>query len=208
MPPNTLAARLQSALDRKPGATKAALARACQVKGPSVVDWFNGKTLSLKGRSLVRAAAYLGVDPGWLATGSGSPGWTDIQHSVAGEPPPRWEVAQVLSLPPINSPLITWGENMHKDLPRKFRVAAPDDSMAPRVRAGELLEFDTSLQPRAGDGVLVRDDAGHHFFRIYRERRPGHWEAAALNPAFQGLDSERDGLHVLAVMTAVFQRWG
>lgn len=63
-------------------------------------------------------------------------------------------------------------------------------------------------QPRAGDGVLVRDDDGNHFFRIYRERRPGHWEAAALNPAFQALNSERDGLHVLAVMTAVFQRWG
>lgn len=91
---NTLAARLQAALDRKPGATKAALARACQVKGPSVVDWFNGKTLSLKGRSLVRAAAYLGVDAGWLATGSGSPGWTDAQHSFAGEPPARWEVAE------------------------------------------------------------------------------------------------------------------
>jgi hypothetical protein len=49
MASNTLAARLQAALDRKPNGTKAALARACQVKGPSVVDWFNGKTVSLKG---------------------------------------------------------------------------------------------------------------------------------------------------------------
>ena len=97
---------------------------------------------------------------------------------------------------------------MHKDMPQKFRVAAPDDSMAPRVRAGELLEFDTTLTPRPGDGVLVLDDAGTCYFRAYRERRPGHWEASAANPAFQALDSERDGLRVLAVMTAVFQRWG
>lgn len=97
---------------------------------------------------------------------------------------------------------------MDKDLPPQFRVAAPDDSMAPRVRKGELLELDTTLQPRAGDGVLVRDDAGHCYLRTYRERRPGHWEAAAVNPAFQALDSERDGLRVIAVVTAVFQRWG
>jgi len=136
------------------------------------------------------------------------PGWMDRQHLITGEPPPRWEVAQVLSLPPINSPLITWGENMHKDLPRKFRVAAPDDSMAPRVRAGELLEFDTSLTARPGDGVLVLDDAGRAYFRTFRQGRSGQWEAVAANPAFRELDSERDGLRVLAVMTAVFQRWG
>lgn len=207
MPPLTLAQRLKMAMERK-RISQAALARAVGIRQPSVADWLSGKTVSLRSKSVLKAAAALECDPGWLATGSGSPGWTDAQHSVAGEPPARWAVAQVLSLPPVYSPLITWGENMTKELPRKFRVAAPDDSMAPRVRTGELLEFDTSLQPRAGDGVLVRDDAGHHFFRIYRERRPGHWEAAALNPAFQALDSERDGLHVLAVLTAVFQRWG
>lgn len=135
-------------------------------------------------------------------------GWMDRQHLVAGEPAPHWEVAQVLSHAASNSPLITWGENMHKDLPQKFRVAAPDDSMAPRVRAGELLEFDTSLTPRPGDGVLVADDAGRCYFRTFREGRLGQWEAVAENRAFRELDSERDGLRVLAVMTAVFQRWG
>lgn len=137
------------------------------------------------------------------------PGWTPEQHSAGGLPPQSWLVAHEMSPPPYtDSPLITWGENMHKDLPQKFRVAAPDDSMAPRVRVGELLEFDASLTPRPGDGVLVRDDAGHLYFRAYREGRPGAWEAAALSPAFTPLDSQRDGLQVLAVLTAVFQRWG
>lgn len=98
---------------------------------------------------------------------------------------------------------------MHDDLPLRFRVAAPDEAMAPRVRAGELVEFERDLQPRAGDGVLVRDRAGNHYFRIYRLGRPGHWEAAPVNDAaFRALDSELHGLEVLAVMTAVFQRWG
>lgn len=97
---------------------------------------------------------------------------------------------------------------MNKDLPPRFRVAAPDDSMAPRVRAGEVLEFQTGLPPRPGDGVLVQDDAGHFYFRLYRERRPGHWEAHAISDAYQALDSQRDGLRVLAVLTAVYQRWG
>lgn len=97
---------------------------------------------------------------------------------------------------------------MNKDLPPRFRVAAPDDSMAPRVRAGEVLEFQTGLPARPGDGVLVQDDAGHFYFRLYRERRPGHWEAHAISDAYQALDSQRDGLRVLAVLTAVYQRWG
>lgn len=148
----------------------------------------------------------LGMPPKWLEM---PPGWTPEQHSPEGLPPQSWLVAHEMSPPPYtDSPLITWGENMHKDLPQKFRVAAPDDSMAPRVRVGELLEFDASLTPRPGDGVLVRDDAGHLYFRAYREGRPGAWEAAALNPAFTPLDSQRDGLQVLAVLTAVFQRWG
>lgn len=89
-----------------------------------------------------------------------------------------------------------------------LRVAAPDNSMAPRVRAGELLEFQTGLPPRPGDGVLVQDDVGNFYFRLYRERTPGHWEAHATSDAYQTLDSQRDGLRVLGVLTAVFQRWG
>lgn len=51
--------------------SKAALARACGVKSPSVADWFSGQTHSLEGSNLVRAADYLRVNPTWLATGRG-----------------------------------------------------------------------------------------------------------------------------------------
>lgn len=94
------------------------------------------------------------------------------------------------------------------DLPPLFRVAAPDDAMAPRVRAGQLVEFDRDAAPRPGDGVLVIDADGRPYFRVYRLRRPGHWEAQALNDAYSPLDSQRDQLQVAGVLTAVFARWG
>lgn len=97
-----------------------------------------------------------------------------------------------------------------KDLPTLFSVAMNDDSMAPRVRAGDKLVFNTSIanNPRPGDGVLVKDMADEVYFRLFRSGRQGHWEAHAMNPAYAALDSERDGLRILAVLTAVEARWG
>ena len=51
--------------------TQAELARAAKVKQPSVFAWFSGQTKSLKGESLLRAAAYLEVQALWLALGEG-----------------------------------------------------------------------------------------------------------------------------------------
>lgn len=92
-------------------------------------------------------------------------------------------------------------------LPTVFKLSAPDASMAPKVPQGTLVEFTRDMQPRPGDGVLVRDNAGHHFMRVYRERRPGHWEAYAINEAYRPLNSDDDDLTVVAVLTAVAARW-
>lgn len=92
-------------------------------------------------------------------------------------------------------------------LPDVFKLAAPDTSMAPKVPQGTMVEFTRSLQPRPGDGVLVKDRDGHHYVRVYREKRIGHWEAYAINDAYSPLDSQADGLTVVAVLTAVAGRW-
>jgi transcriptional regulator with XRE-family HTH domain len=75
---STLKDRVTRAFERRraiaaPGerVTQAALARAAGVKPPSVADWFNGKTHSLKGEVLLGAAAYLKVRPEWLGSGKG-----------------------------------------------------------------------------------------------------------------------------------------
>ncbi len=68
---STLADRLREALSDTSGATQADLARACGVRAPSVNDWFSGKTKSLRGATLIKAADFLSVHPLWLAEGKG-----------------------------------------------------------------------------------------------------------------------------------------
>jgi phage repressor protein C with HTH and peptisase S24 domain len=54
------------------------LARAVGVKPPSVSDWLSGKSKTMEGENLVRAAKFLKVNPTWLASGTG-----DIQQVPA-----------------------------------------------------------------------------------------------------------------------------
>ena len=51
--------------------SKAGLAKAAKVSAGAVGQWFDGHTKSIKGAALLRAANYLGVSPGWLASGVG-----------------------------------------------------------------------------------------------------------------------------------------
>jgi transcriptional regulator with XRE-family HTH domain len=76
-----LATRLQEAFNRK-GGTKKAFAEAVGVSPPAVNDWFSGKTQSIDGKNLIKAADYLGVSPEWLATGNGSSPSSDISEKT------------------------------------------------------------------------------------------------------------------------------
>ncbi|MFJ4349433.1 S24 family peptidase [Pseudomonas sp. NPDC089428] len=55
-----------------PKISQAALARACGIRPPSVNDWLSGKTKTIEGQNLLRAAEFLKVTPMWLATGKGA----------------------------------------------------------------------------------------------------------------------------------------
>lgn len=67
---STLADRLKSAM-ADAGLRQLDLARLCGVRPPSVNDWLSGKTRALRGVSLIKAAAALGVSEQWLAEGRG-----------------------------------------------------------------------------------------------------------------------------------------
>ncbi|MFD3300274.1 LexA family transcriptional regulator [Aquipseudomonas alcaligenes] len=69
---STLQERITKLLAGPPKISQAALARACGIKPPSVNDWVSGKTKSIEGENLLRAAAFLKVSPLWLATGRGA----------------------------------------------------------------------------------------------------------------------------------------
>lgn len=69
----TLAERLKYAMEVLPPkkVKGVELARAVGVKPPSVSDWLSGKSKTMEGENLLRAAKHLNVSPIWLATGSG-----------------------------------------------------------------------------------------------------------------------------------------
>ncbi|ENV53925.1 transcriptional regulator [Acinetobacter baylyi] len=71
----TLAERLKYAMEILPPKKikGVELARVVGVKPPSVSDWLSGKSRSMEGENLLRAAKFLDVNPVWLATGTGKP---------------------------------------------------------------------------------------------------------------------------------------
>ena len=83
------------------GISQADLARACKVKPPSVHGWLSGKAKFLRGENLLLAAAALGVNQQWLATGEGpmlpEPGETATHANTSPGPAIRGKV-----------PLISW----------------------------------------------------------------------------------------------------
>lgn len=108
----------------------------------------------------------------------------------------------------LSSPILEWGVLTMKTLPQAFKVAAPDDSMSPRLKQGQLAEFELGLEHRPGDGVLVKDAAGDCYIRRCRRARDG-WEAYAEDSdVFPPLPIGPAGLEVLAVLVGVHARWG
>lgn len=92
---NTLADRLKSAMNES-GVRQLDLARACGISAPSVNNWLSGKTRALKGVTLHKAAALLGVNELWLAEGIGPKSRTDTvgtENSAAIAP--TWPFREV-----------------------------------------------------------------------------------------------------------------
>ena len=120
----SLAQRLTNAMAIK-GISQAELARACNVKPPSVHGWLSGKAKFLRGENLLLAAAALGVSQQWLATGEGA------MQADAGSAP----VAIAPSQPPALSQALEVVVAALAKVPVDSRKAVADDlgllAMAP-----------------------------------------------------------------------------
>lgn len=68
---NSLKERIKEAMKGPPKTSGVALARACGVTAASVSDWRSGKTQTIEGSNLLKAAECLGVRAKWLAEGLG-----------------------------------------------------------------------------------------------------------------------------------------
>lgn len=106
----------------------------------------------------------------------------------------------------LDAPVLTWEKLMNTTLPQRFSVEVPDQALAPELITDDLVTVDCSVDPAAGDFVLCRDSFGFFYLREYRARRPGAWVAASLNPSFEPLDSEKDGLQAIGVVVEQTRR--
>lgn len=74
----TLQDRVLECERRRPEVSRRDIATAAGVRAPSVSDWFNGKTASLKLRPAIGASRAWGCDALWLGEGIGLPQWADV----------------------------------------------------------------------------------------------------------------------------------
>lgn len=134
------------------------------------------------------------------------PGWMDEQHSFE-----RVD-AEVVShdlrhAKPIVRRLraIDWSQLMDADLSAPFELPVIDDALAPDLYVGCVIRFDPVSERPAKEGwpCLVRDSSGRFYVRDYEVGPGASWRAVARRRGFAPLESERDGLVVVAVMKGV-----
>jgi hypothetical protein len=180
------------------GFTPAELARAAGVSSSAAAQW-KTTTQRLKGDSALGLAEFTGWPVVWWQRGIGPP-----PRKKDAARPPGSGVAYELSVVPIDHPVPkSWGDVLKfrdTPLPRLFVVAVPDDALAPSTPKGTPLIFSSDAKPEPGVGVLVADRDGTPYVRRYAQGRSGAWLAQA-EGAYITLESERDGLQILAVAT-------
>jgi transcriptional regulator with XRE-family HTH domain len=196
---NTFAERLKSAR-LAVGLSQTELARLAKISTGAIGNYEAGTRDNP--RELFALSAALGVNPEWLQSGRGRRDFREaVAHSLSQRQPNNDSHD--------DPQRVAWGSMKTADLPEVFQVEVPDDAMADRVLKGHLVKFSRAEAPRAGDGVLVEDAAGQWHFRQYSPGAQGRFAAVAKNSAYQTLDSERDGLKVIAVLVGIPEaRWG
>lgn len=162
----------------------------------------------------VQLATLYNVSSEWLATGfmavrEETPGWPVSQRPVDSKRlrgnPAHLSTSKVRF---DQVPVIAWENLMPLSAPNRFAVKCPDDSMSPFLRSGSVVYLERALTPSPGDIVLVEDSQSRFYLRLYRPRSASAWEAKPLNDLYQSLDSEREGLTLMAVFVGMEGRVG
>lgn len=175
-----------------------------------VSQWLGRGSKEIKTIGKMEAAVRLeratGFSALWIAKGIGP------KRAIVENPTLKSAivVSPAISIPAYKvPPTIRWEELMRAadTLPGEFFVLLQDDAMAPKAGKGAKVQFDRGRQPEPGDAVLVKDRAGQVHFREFRLKRSAGWEAFAYNPAYPTLDSEEDGLEVVAVFSGISVGW-
>ncbi|GKS73702.1 helix-turn-helix domain-containing protein [Acidovorax sp. SUPP950] len=192
---STLADRVKLALAGPPKKTQKALAKACSVSPPSVNGWVTGESKTIEGSNLISAAAFLGVNPTWLAKGVGPmrpeepPARADeefqdvlrIDARLAGGDGAVQGLEEVIG----NLKFATSFLRECKVSPAKARVVSVrGHSMHPTIPDGAVVLIDTGTKEPAHDCIfaLVRPAEGLIVKRL--RNQDGRWLATSDNPSF------------------------
>ncbi|MDV7413520.1 LexA family protein [Acinetobacter baumannii] len=219
----TLAERLRHAMEvLPPKKIKGVdLARAVGVKPPSVSDWLSGKSKTMEGENLLKAAKFLEVNPNWLASGKGSP--TDINKDNSDK-----ELSNILisDLNLYKIPILDyvqagfWNEVIYDGttphgytytdyLASKpegiFSVIVQGNSMEPDFKEGDMLIVDTLLTPKPGCYVIAQNGSHEATFKKYRvlshdEYGRDIFELIPLNKDFPTLSSINHEIRIIGVV--------
>lgn len=211
----SLSERLALAMERS-GINQADLARACQVKPPSVHGWLSGKSKFLRGENLLLAASALGVNQQWLATGQGPMTQTKTE-------PPNVTPATIggRSIPVISAIQAgMWAEIVDQFQPgdadeylltdlelsaHAFALTIRGDSMIPDFNPGDRVIIDPEVVPHPGDFVAAKNGEQEATFKKYRPRgmdASGNmvFELVPLNDDYPTLRSDVEPIRIVGTM--------
>lgn len=180
----TLADRLTDLGRDKGRGWQAALARYCGVKSPSVADWASGKTKTLEGENLLKAADFFEVEPLWLASGRGGKYRNDgadptLHPLLAWEhesdlPEGQFVLIPQIAISEVNSvPKI----ELRQEMPMAFRADWVRERHLSPSRLGSLVANGDAMEDRIHDGDAIVVDTGQleiedgHVYAIRYERR-------------------------------------
>lgn len=155
------------------------------------------------GENLRRIAEAFGIDVGDLyrthALFKESLEQRSLGISHTGRRPPlAHDLSDAVST--LRLQTVTWEDLMTADLSRPFELKVIDDALAPDIFRGCTVRLDPARAPEAGKPVLVKDKTGAHYLRDYQVGSGGRWQAIARQRGFAPMDSEADGLEIVAVM--------
>lgn len=194
------------------------LASQLGVSYQAVKKVMDGKTKSLTAANNAAAAQFLSVDPSWLASGRGQK--TVLMASAAdeshwnGAPETSRSVSRMRKIPVVGTAKLGDDGHFHEleypvgfgdgyvDMPsadgNAYAVRCRGDSMAPRIKNGEFVVVNPSVEVTPGDEVLVRSKDGRVMVKHFAYRREGRVHLLSVNEAHPTIaidESDIDAMH-------------
>jgi len=154
----------------------AALARSMRISYQAIKQVLNGKSKAFSAANNARAAAALGVDAGWLATGQGTMMLTfppkEAARDIISATASATTVQQVRYLPVLSlaqvlentravpsSPTIPFEPVRETASGQAFFLVITGDGMKPELRDSDRLLVEPCVSPEPGDCVVAIDAA-------------------------------------------------